>query len=189
MGDERTDRKSVFSRSSSCSESRNVQPQSYPSRTPINHLNGTRIIIYPITEYNQSSSLHVNPVSCSANPVYCMPSLSLMEHYTTSTPPLRQVLSSKLICLFLHSLLGSTSVGWSSFRLASRTAASVKLDSGSQVASLIGYPVHIVKYSLWLNFPFLFSTLLFRRIFSTSNPVGWSWSKSSSGWAVASSVL
>ena len=76
-------------RSRSCSESRNVQPQSYPSKTPINHLNGTRIIIYPITEYNQSSSLHVNPVHCSANPVYCMPSLSLMEHYTTSTPPLK----------------------------------------------------------------------------------------------------
>ena len=40
VGDERTDRKSVLSRSSSCSESRNVQPQSYPSRTPMTHHTG-----------------------------------------------------------------------------------------------------------------------------------------------------
>ena len=84
-----------------------------------------------ITEYNKSSSLHAKPKS--------------QEHHSTSTPPPKKVLSSKL--LLLYNLLGLTSVGWSSLRLSCRTAASVKLDSGSHVASSIGYPVHIVKYS------------------------------------------
>ena len=72
--------------------------------------------------YNQSRPLHVKPKS--------------LEHHSTSTPPFKKVLSSKLFPLY--NFLGLTSVGWSSLRLFSRTAASVKLDSGSQVASSIG---------------------------------------------------
>ena len=112
-------------------EVRNIQPPLYQPRHPhlINKESPNHSPI--ITEYNQSHSLSAKPKS--------------MEHHTTSTPPLRKVLSPKL--LSLYNLLGLTSVGWSSLKLSSRTAASVKFDSGSHVASSIGYPVHIVRYS------------------------------------------
>ena len=85
-----------------------------------------------ITEYNESCKLRATPKS--------------MKHHSTSTPPpLRKFCPQN--DSVSHSLLGLTSVGWSSLRLSSRTAASVKLDSGSHVASSMGYPVHIVRYS------------------------------------------
>ena len=93
-----------------------VQSQEYTTTvisttTPITHIKGNPNHSPVITEYNQSRSLRAKRKS--------------MEHHTTSTPPLRKVLSPKL--LSLYNLLGLTSVGWSSLKLSSRTTASVKL--------------------------------------------------------------